>query len=844
MEPELSLLRDLAVIMAVAGAAIVLFRRLGQPTILGYLIAGILIGPFTFPHPPVEDVEVIRLLADLGLVLLLFALGLEFGWERIRQVGLRVLVIGTVEMGLMIAIGYQIGILLGWTGTEAIFLGSAMAISSSAVLVKMLRDTGRLHTQQGRLIIGILVVEDFAAVILLSILSGIATTGATDAGEIGRLVGKLAMFTAAALVLGALLAPRVVDFVAKFGSSEMLLISSLAIAFGLALIAEELGVSAAAGAFLIGAVLGDTRHAEEIEHVVSPLRDMFAAIFFVSVGMLVDVTQVTQFIVPAVIIASVFVAVKLVANTVGTFITGHDGRTSLRVGTGMPQTGEFSLAMVKVGADYQVVGANLYPVVAVTTAITSFVYPWIFKSADGIASFLDRRSPSLLQQYMDSLSEWLGTLSQVFSIRSEAAIELQHATRVIVINVAIIALLIAVGTILARLAENLSMLLNLSNSTFGLAIAGGVIALSVPSAVIIWRELQVLADALSVYLFRWRRASSRGWRQEDLRRVLRDTMLAVVTVLISIWAIPFLSQLAIIGRISGPLPVLVLVGMVFLVARSVFKVHAVLQDTFSRTFLGRDSLMSTTTPGSPSRGPAQEAGQPGTGDETEEGRGSSSGTEATEDESRRPGFRHRAKWRTRAYAFGLAVVTGAILGGFALVPGLSSGFGLRSDATPTVSPSGDPGVESVRMELPGGDQSGAARVRFPDSTGRGIGIERIDFPDLPSDARGGTIVASRVEWLDEASAPTPLIHRYVKVELHGVSAPAALPAEIVFTLPDSWMRRHEVQPEEVLMAQLTDGAWLSLETLPAGAEKGFHTFTAAAPELSLFAVGAAEASVE
>lgn len=303
MPEEFSLLRDFAIIMAVAGGALVLFRRLGQPPILGYLLAGLIVGPFTLPAPPVQNTETVRLLADLGLVLLLFALGVEFGWERIRQIGLRVIFIGAFEITLMIAVGYEVGRLLGWSATEAIFLGSALSISSSAVLAKVLRDTGRLQTVPGRLIVGILVVEDFAAVVLLAILSAVATTGTATLGDIGFLVGKLALFALAALTLGGLFAPRVMGFVAQFRSQETMLIASLALCFGLALVGQGLGISAAAGAFLIGTVLGDTEQSEEITRIMSPVRDMFAAIFFVSIGMLVDLSTVGEFIVPALIIS-------------------------------------------------------------------------------------------------------------------------------------------------------------------------------------------------------------------------------------------------------------------------------------------------------------------------------------------------------------------------------------------------------------------------------------------------------------------------------------------------------------------------------------------------------------
>ena len=369
------MLQDFALITVAAAVALILFRRLKQPAILGYLLTGVLIGPYTLPLSPVGNVESIRLLADVGLVVLLFALGLELGWDRIRRVGLRVVLIGVIEVSLMVVVGYQVGKLLGWSANEAFFLGAAVSISSSAVIVKMLNDTGELKTIRGRLVVGILVVEDFAAVVLLSALTGIATTGASSPADVTAIVGKLVLFVVVSLVIGRLFAHRITTILVRFKSTEMLLLGSLGLCFGLALLADELGLSAAAGAFLIGTVLGDTIHAPRIIRITSPVRDLLAAIFFVSIGMLANFAELGKYLVPAVVVTSVVVFGKLIATTAGAFLTGHGGQTSVSVGTATTQSGEFSLAMAKVGAEHGVVGPILYPVVTLTTVVTSFTYP-------------------------------------------------------------------------------------------------------------------------------------------------------------------------------------------------------------------------------------------------------------------------------------------------------------------------------------------------------------------------------------------------------------------------------------------------------------------------------------
>ena len=319
------LVRDFATIMIVAGIAIVVFQWLKQPPVLGYLIAGLIVGPYTLPllnlPAPVTHIESIQTMAELGFIMLLFAIGLEFGWRRIRQLGPRVIIIGTIEIIFMFALGYEVATLMGWNGTEAIFLGAALSISSSAIIIKVLRDTGMLHERHGQLIVGILVVEDFAAVILLSLLSGVATHGTANMSEILELMALLALFFLCALFMGALLAPHIIRFVARFRSREVVLVVSLAMCFGLALIGQQLHISAAVGAFIIGTVLGDTEYSEMLNSTIAPVRDIFSALFFISIGMLIELQVLWQYIVPALTIAGVFMVGKILAATVGTFIT-------------------------------------------------------------------------------------------------------------------------------------------------------------------------------------------------------------------------------------------------------------------------------------------------------------------------------------------------------------------------------------------------------------------------------------------------------------------------------------------------------------------------------------------
>ena len=589
---DATLVRDFATIMAVAGIAIVIFQWLKQPPVLGYLLAGLIVGPYTLPllnlPTPVTDTDSIHLMAELGFIMLLFAIGLEFGWRRIREMGLRVILIGTIEIFFMIALGYEVATLLGWSATEAIFLGAALSISSSAIIIKVLRDTGLLSERHGALIVGVLVVEDFAAVILLSVLSGVATSGTANLGEVLTLMVRLGLFFVCALFIGALIAPRIIRFVARFRSREVMLVVSLAMCFGLALVGQQLHISAAVGAFIIGTVLGDTEYSEMLNNTIAPVRDIFSALFFISIGMLIELSVLGQFIAPALIVAGVFMVGKIVAATFATFVTGHDSRTALGVGMGKPQMGEFSLAMAKVGADYGVVGAFLYPVVAAASALTSLLYPLIVRSSSGVSDVVDRRSPRLLRQYFGNLSYLLISTRNVFELEGELANGIRRSGRVILVNCGVIVVTIGVGTFMLNFAGDLARAVNLQQGVLGLLLSCLVVLLCVPPAVFTWRTLQRMTDDISVFILRFNSSNFGLLDRVGLRVILRNSILIPMVVAIGVWSLPFMSQLVVLGSFSTPIAILFLLGLVALLWRVSFKIHSVMATTFSRTFLGDD----------------------------------------------------------------------------------------------------------------------------------------------------------------------------------------------------------------------------------------------------------------
>ena len=590
------LLKDFAIALAIAAGGLALARLVWQPPVLGYLIAGLIIGPYTLPHPLISNLDTIELLAELGLVLLLFGIGLELGWRRIQEIGLRVLVIGVIEISGLTFLGMLIAShWLGITGASSLYLGGAMAISSSAILLKGLRDSGNLRSGWGQTVVGILLVEDFAAVILLTVLAGVATTGSASLGDVGWLVAKLAIFCITALAFGAVLAPRLMRLLSRMQSDETLLVASLGLCFGLALGAEYLGLSAAAGAFLIGVVIGDTDAAGRVTRLVSPVRDMFGALFFLSIGMLIDYRTLDDFIVPALVVVGVFMGGKMMANTVGSILAGRRSRTAVQVGMTMPQMGEFSLAIGRVSAADAVAGPIIGPVLAISTAITSVLAPLTSRIAAPTYDWVERHSPPPVLAI--NLVIYLGVQSfwSAFSLPGYTGQVLKNLVRRILINVCIIAVLTAAGTAAVyTLPDLLTAKDSTSNALLALILAGATVGINIPAAVAIWHELRSLAS-LTV------RANVRESAGEParytLRALIQDGMATALLLLGVLMLVPLIIRLFELGSLSAPLSIFLLIASAGALVFAGFHVHRVLEPIFRNTFIAPPARPRAEGPG-------------------------------------------------------------------------------------------------------------------------------------------------------------------------------------------------------------------------------------------------------
>jgi CPA2 family monovalent cation:H+ antiporter-2 len=406
----ISFLQDLAVVMIVAGVVTVIFHRLNQPVVLGYILAGFIIGPHTPPFSLITGEESINTLAQIGIILLMFSLGLEFSLGKLKRVGGTAVIAASLEIVGMGLVGYELGRLFGWSNTDSLFLGAMLSMSSTTVIIKVLTEMGRTKDKFAQLIFGILIIEDILGIGMITLLSGIAMTGALSLATVGSALGRLAVFLIVSLVVGLLAVPRLIGYVARVKSNEMLLITVLGLCFGASLLAARLGYSVALGAFIIGAVIAEAREIHRIEALIEPVRDMFSAVFFVAIGMLIDPQMLLAHWLPVLVITLAVVTCKVLACASGTFLGGYDRGTALRVGMSVAQIGEFSFIIAALGLSLHVTSKFLYPIAVAVSVLTTLLTPYLIRSTDRVVRGFDRLSPEPLVNTLEIYTRWVGQL--------------------------------------------------------------------------------------------------------------------------------------------------------------------------------------------------------------------------------------------------------------------------------------------------------------------------------------------------------------------------------------------------------------------------------------------------
>ncbi len=398
-------LKTLAVVLGVAAGITVIFQRLRQPAVLGYLLAGVIIGPHV-PVPLVADEGIVRTLSELGVILLMFSLGLGFRLRELVRVGPTAGLTAVIETSLLAWLGFLAGRGFGWTTLESLFAGAALAISSTTIVARVFEEQG-VQGKLRELVIGVLVVEDLIAILFMTLLTVLAAGENVSLGILvstgGRLLGFLILLVAA----GLLVVPRTVRAVVRLGRPETTLVASIGICFALALLAGAAGCSLALGAFLAGSLVAESGEAEEVHRLVRPVRDMFAAIFFVSVGMLIDPALLALHWHEAAALVLLVVLGKVVGVSLGAFLTGHGTRLSVQAGLSLAQIGEFSFILAALGLSLGATRSFLYPVAVAVSAATSLLAPGLIRASGRIANWVDRKLPKPLQTLASLYGTWM-----------------------------------------------------------------------------------------------------------------------------------------------------------------------------------------------------------------------------------------------------------------------------------------------------------------------------------------------------------------------------------------------------------------------------------------------------
>ncbi len=405
--PHTSFVTDLAFIMIIGAIVTLAFFKIKQPLIIGYLFAGMLIGPFSdiwtwiLPKggPPIDaiggvgilsDISALNLFAEIGVILLLFVIGIEFPYAKIKSVGRAAIGVGTIGLFLTLGVLFYTASALGLVFMDALFIAAALSVSSTAIIVKLLEEMGKIKKESSIMILGILIVEDVIAVILISSLQSIALVGTVSIESIVVVVLVATGLIVGTFTIGTRIIPPLIDRVAAAENREILLLSVLGVCFGYALLANMVGLSVAIGAFLAGVLVAESKSAEVAKLLSSPIKDMFVAIFFISVGALMDVSQLENYIFVAIALIAVTIGMKFGGNMLGNIIFKQKRGTALRSAfTLAAPRGEFSIIIIKVGVDVGAVSAFLFPLVGIISIITAFISPFLMKAGDKIVPALE-----------------------------------------------------------------------------------------------------------------------------------------------------------------------------------------------------------------------------------------------------------------------------------------------------------------------------------------------------------------------------------------------------------------------------------------------------------------------
>ncbi len=398
-----SMIQDLALILFTGAIVTMIFKKIRQPVVLGYIIAGFVVGPYLSVTPTVVDKENVETLAEIGVIFLLFSLGLEFSFKKLLRVGGSASITAFVEIIFITVSGYFAGKWMGWSTMDSVFLGGMLASSSTTIIIKAFDELGIKGKRFAGIVFGVLVVEDIVVILLMVLLSTMAVSQAFEGVELLMTVLKLLFFLGLWFIMGIFLLPTFLKKTRDLLDEETLLILVIGLCLGMVLLATQVGFSAELGAFIMGSIIAETTSAERVEHLIQPVKNLFGAVFFVSVGMLIDPVTIMEYKWPVLIVTAITLFGKLFSTTIGALLSGQPLKQSIQVGMSMAQIGEFAFIVATLGLSLGVISDFLFPVAVGASAITTFTTPYLIKASEpvynAVAKILPARFIAAIDRY-------------------------------------------------------------------------------------------------------------------------------------------------------------------------------------------------------------------------------------------------------------------------------------------------------------------------------------------------------------------------------------------------------------------------------------------------------------
>ncbi len=561
------LIADLALILICAGIMTLLFKKLKQPLVLGYVVAGFLASPHMVYTPSVMDTANIQTWADIGVIFLLFALGLEFSFKKIVKVGGAAIIAACTIIFCMILLGVAVGTAFGWKRMDCIFLGGMIAMSSTTIIYKAFDDLGMRKKQFTGLVLSVLILEDILAIVLMVMLSTMAVSHNFEGTEMLGSIAKLLFFLILWFVVGIYLIPMLLKKCRKLMSEETLLIVSLGLCFGMVVLAAHTGFSAAFGAFIMGSILAETVEAESIERLVKPVKDLFGAIFFVSVGMMVDPLMIVEYAGPIVVITLAVIIGQSLFGTLGVLLAGQPLKTAMQCGFSLTQIGEFAFIIASLGVSLHVTSQFLYPIVVAVSVITTFLTPYMIRFAEPASNFVDTHLPERWQNFLLHYASGSQTVNNE-SLWKKLILALLRITVVYsIVSVAVIA--IAFRFLVPFFKESLP-------GVWGALLSALVIILFISPFL---RAIMIKKNHSAEFVALWR--DSRGNRAPLVATIVLRILLAVSFVMFVIAGLFKLS----VGLVFG---VAVLLVIVMILSRQLKRQSIMIERTFFQNLRSRD----------------------------------------------------------------------------------------------------------------------------------------------------------------------------------------------------------------------------------------------------------------